>query len=78
MTTISIGDINSLGIASEMRLIGATEAALIGSGGCPFFAITNPANGFKFRVADTNSDPVWEEEDAGAFAELAESCGVEL
>jgi hypothetical protein len=70
-----------------MRRIGATTADLIGSGEwengncntrCTFFAIINPKNGFEFRVADTNGDPVWEEEDTGAFSELAESCGVEV
>ena len=87
MNAINIETINSAGICSEMRRIGATEAKFIGSGEweegnvnsrCTFFAITNPSNGFEFRVADTNGDPVWEEEDLGAFAELAESCGVEL
>lgn len=89
MTTVNIENLNSIGITVEMRRIGATDAELIGSGhsdGDPnnpnslvtFYAITNPANGFEFRVADTNGDPVWEEEDMGAFAELAEDCGVEF
>jgi len=87
MSTINIENINSAGITSEMRRVGATTATLIGSGEwedgnpntrCTFFAITNPESGFEFRVADTNGDPAWEEEDIGAFAELAESCGVEL
>jgi hypothetical protein len=87
MSTINIENINSAGIASEMRRIGTTKAELIGIGEwengnpntrCEFYRIIDPSTGFDFRVANTNGDPVWEEEDHGAFAELAESCGVKL
>jgi hypothetical protein len=30
------------------------------------------------RVADTNGDPIWEEQDHAAFAELLESEGIKL
>jgi len=33
-------------------------------------------DGYLGRVANTNADPVWEEADAGEFAELLESVGI--
>lgn len=76
----------SLGIAAEIRRFGVTDVHLLGSGEvqgdvnsrCTFFLLVGGKAGHGVRVASTNGDPVWEEEDAGAFAWLAEQCGVDL
>jgi hypothetical protein len=41
-----------------------------------FYAL--PVDGSEILVANTNGDPVWQEEDSEVFARLAEACGVEL
>lgn len=85
---IEISEFNSAGIRAEAKKHGITHMREIGSGYVEghegeadwfigFYALLNP-KGWEFRVADTNADPVWEEVDQQAFAELAESCGVEL
>lgn len=84
---IEIETFNSAGIRAEARRSGITHMRHIGGGYAGgsndadarvyFYALSHPKFG-EFRVADTNGDPVWEESDAQAFADLAEECGVEI
>jgi len=79
---IEIETFNSAGIRAEARRSGITHMRHVGAGFCAgarveFYALKHPKFG-EFRVADTNGDPVWEECDAQAFADLAEECGVEI
>ena len=85
---IEIAEFNSAGIRAEAKKQGITHMREIGRGYVEghdgdadwfirFYALPNP-KGWEFRVADTNSDPVWEDVDQQDFADLAESCGVEL
>ena len=85
---IEIAEFNSAGIKAEAKALGITHMREIGGGYVEghegeadwyvgFYALPHP-KGWEFRVANTNADPVWEEADEQAFAELAESCGVEL
>lgn len=83
---VEIAEYNSADIRYEGAQVGATHMRLIGEGyhlgrqeadaKVRFFAIPGPHG--EFRVADTNGDPVWENNDPQGFAELAESCGVEI
>jgi len=84
---IEIAEYNSSGIRAIARQAGISHMRLIGSGYLPghedqpdyritFFAL--PYQGYEMRVADTNGDPIWEEEDQQYFAELAKSVGVTL
>ncbi len=85
---IEIAEFNSSGIRAEAKKAGITHMRKIGGGFVEgheneadwyvgFYAIPHPKYG-DFRVANTNGDPVWEENDAQAFADLAEQCGVEI
>lgn len=85
---IEIANFNSSGIRHEAKQLGITHMRKIGSGYAEghvgeadywigFYALPHP-KGWEFRVADTNADPVWEEANSQAFAELADSCGVEI
>ena len=86
--SIEIANFNSADIRAEARALGITHMRAIGVG-CPegredqadyrvdFYALPHP-DGYEFRVANTNGDPVWDEADPQAFADLAESCGVAL
>lgn len=84
---IEISEFNSAGIRAEAKRLGITHMRRLGGGHAGggdraddyvgFYALPHQS-GWEFRVANTNGDPVWEEEDMQAFAELAESCGVEL
>ena len=83
---IEIANFNSAGIRAEAARNGITHMRHIGSGYAgdenadsriDFYALPHPKYG-EFRVADTNGDPIWEEADAQAFADLAEECGVEI
>lgn len=85
---IEIAEFNSAGIQSEAAKNGITHMHFIGGGYADghdgeadwyvgFYALPHPKYG-DFRVANTNADPVWEEADGQAFADLAESCGVEI
>lgn len=66
----------SLGIAAEMA---ATDTAeLIGTNGKQGDARVIVFELRGVRVAVTNGDPIWEESDAVAFAELLETEGIEL
>ena len=66
----------SLGIAAEMS--DADIAELIATNGKQGDARVMVFEIRCVRVAATNGDPVWEESDAAAFAELMESEGIEL
>lgn len=86
---IEIAEFNSAGIRAEAaRHKMATHMRMIGGGYASghegqadyyvgFYAIPDRL-GREVRVANTNGDPVWEETDPQAFADLAESCGVEI
>lgn len=77
-TTIKIADLNSTGIAYQAKLDGITEVTHIGSNHksgdqrCEMYDVGG------VRVMTTNGDPIWEEQDAIAFAEHMEWAGVEL
>ena len=86
---IAIEDCNSAGIKHLARQLGVTHMRRIGFGysggrtgkwdyGVGFYAILDPRTNYEIRVANTNADPIWEEDDEGGFAELAEECGVKL
>jgi hypothetical protein len=70
-------------VAYIAEVAGATGIREIGDGGegeahCTFFELLGDGAKFPIRGATTNADPVWEDEDAAAYAELAEACGVQL
>lgn len=66
----------SLGIAAEMT--DADTAELLGTNGKQGDARVIVFSLRGVRVAATNGDPAWEEQDAAAFAELMEEEGIEL
>jgi hypothetical protein len=66
----------SLGIAAEMDEFDRAE--LIGTNGKPGDARVLVFYLQGVHVASTNGDPIWEEQDAAAFAELMETEGIEL
>lgn len=86
---IEIAGFNSAGIRAEAALHKmATHMRKIGGGYVAghegqadyfigFYAIPGRL-GREVRVANTNGDPVWEEADPQAFADIAESCGVAI
>jgi hypothetical protein len=75
---ISIDDINSGGIACEARKAGITTAILLGDNGKSGDARVTIYQIGEVRVANTNGDPVWEEQCRVTFAELLESEGISL
>ena len=78
-----ITEINSHGIVSECGKMGVDHVELLAEGhsdgnwGNSDSRVRFYLIGFRF-VADTNGDPVWEENDPLAFDELAEACEVDL
>jgi len=76
---VPIEDINSSYIQAEAKSHGITYARFIGEAGEGEMHITvwglTGADGFEFRVAETNGGPVWEEQDLEEFAELLGSVG---
>lgn len=85
---IEIAEFNSAGIRAAAARYDITHMHFIGGGYADghdgeadwyigFYALPHPKYG-DFLVATTNADPVWQEEDAQAFADLAVSCGVQL
>ena len=83
METIHISKINSAGIAHEARTAGLSTVELFGE----FEHPDHPGSkDWSIRlyfvgdtcVADTNGDPVWEEDDPATFAALLEEYGVEV
>lgn len=75
---ISIENLNSIGIAVEARKAGITTVTKLGDNGKSGDARVTVYQLGDVRVADTNGDPVWEESDHAAFAELLESEGISL
>jgi hypothetical protein len=75
---ISIEDINSGGIAYEARKAGITTVTKLGDNGKMGDARVTVYRLGDVRVANTNGDPVWEEQDHAAFAELLETEGIKL
>jgi len=68
-------------VARIAAIAGATGIEEIGDGGdgemhCTFFVLHTPKG--LVRGATSNAEPYWEDEDAEAFADLAEACGVAL
>jgi len=80
MTTkiLNIDDINSAGITAEARKAGIATITKLGDNGKSDDARVTIYQLGDVRVADTNGDPVWEEQDGVAFAELLESEGIAL
>ena len=83
---IEIQDFNSSGILATARSTGTTHMRHLGAGfavpgDCNslinFYALPHK-NGYEYRVADTNGDPLWEECDPQAFADIANQCGVAI
>ncbi|MCK9326580.1 MAG: hypothetical protein M0P69_13900 [Bacteroidales bacterium] len=80
---IPITDINSHGIVSECEKLGITHIELLDEGHSDGDT-NNPNSRVRFylvgcvRVADTNGDPIWEEDDFATFAELIKACEVDL
>ena len=75
---INVEDINSIGIAVEARKAGISTVTKLGDNGKSGDASVTVYQLGDVRVADTNGDPVWEESDSAAFAELLESEGINL
>ena len=68
-------------VARIAALACATSIEELGDGGdgemhCTFFVLHTPKG--LVRGATSNAEPYWEDEDAEAFADLAEACGVAL
>lgn len=81
LAPILIEEVNSTYIQAEAKRLGITEATLIAEGGdgenhITVWELTGP-DGSTFRVANTNAEPVWEEQDPAVFAELLESVGID-
>ena len=81
--TVNVSEINSAGILAEALRSGITTATLLGMYEHP----DHPGNNDwqitiyrlgDVRVADTNGDPVWEEDDQQVFAELIEEYEITL
>ena len=75
---ISIENINSIGIAVEAREAGVSTVTRLGDNGKTGDARVTIYQLGDVRVADTNGDPVWEESDHAAFADLLESEGIDI
>src|SRR5512137_1814073 len=74
---ISIDDISSIGIRYEMRKHGISEIELLGEYGTgdARVGVYEFPNGT--RVASSNGDPIWEEADLQAFANLLREIGAD-
>lgn len=83
INTITISSYNSASIKAIASKLGVAHMELIAQGRADGDS-NNPNSLIRFfkigetRVADTNGDPIWEDEDMQAFAELAAECGVEI
>lgn len=75
---INVNEINSAGIRNEARRDGITFIEELGNNGKTGDARITVYKVGSVRVADTNGDPVWEESDSEAFAELLTSEGISL
>ena len=72
---IKIKNINSAGIQAQAKIDGITEVTLLGTFHHPDHESSNDwiIRVYDFggvKVADTNGDPVWEESDPTAWAEM--------
>lgn len=76
-THIATDDITSIGIATEARRAGIASITYLADNGKTGDAKVTIYRVGDVRVADTNGDPVWEEADPAAFAELLASEGME-
>jgi hypothetical protein len=70
MSAININEINSIGIQAQGRIDGITEVELIGTNGKTGDAKFTAYWFGGVRVIETNGEPVWEEQDPCAFAEM--------
>ena len=70
---IKIEDINSAGIQAQARKEGITELRLIGDNGERGDAKITVYWFGGTKVANTNADPIWEDQDPEAWAELMET-----
>ena len=75
---MKIRDCKSVGIRSEAAKLGIEEIELIADNGETGDARVEIYQVGPVRVASTNGDPIWEEEDPRAFAEFIEIEGLEL
>jgi len=75
---IDIRRINSRGITRQAKSEGIAFATKLGDNGKNGDARVTVYQLGDVRVADTNGDPVWEEQDEAAFAELLETEGIAL
>jgi hypothetical protein len=75
--------LGSCGIAAEMFRVGATSATLLdhntedGDARIEVWRINLP-DATSFRAANTNADPIWEEQDGQAFADLLAEPGFSI
>lgn len=78
MKTLLVSDINSAGIRAQARKDNISTVTELADNGKTGDARVTVYRFGDVRVADTNGDPVWEESDPAAFAELMESEGINL
>ena len=75
---IDIRRINSRGISRQGKIEGINTVTHLGDNGKNGDARVTVYQLGDMRVADTNGDPIWEESDHAAFAELLETEGIKL
>jgi hypothetical protein len=75
---IDIRRINSRGISRQGKIEGIDTVTHLGDNGKNGDGRVTVYRLGDMRVADTNGDPVWEEQDEAAFAELLETEGIKL
>jgi hypothetical protein len=75
---IDIRRINSRGIARQAKMDGIAFATKLGDNGKNGDSRVTVYQLGDVRVADTNGDPIWEEQCVATFAELLESEGIKL
>ena len=80
--TMYISDLNSIGVAGAARAAGCEYVTLVGVYDHPDHPNDNDwrISVYEFggiRVASTNGDPVWEEDDYTVFANLLKEYGAE-
>lgn len=75
---IDISSINSRGIYRQAKIDGIETVTHLGDNRKQGDARVTVYQFGDVRVADTNGDPIWEESDHAAFAELLETEGIKL
>ena len=78
---VQIKDFNSAGAQAIAKQIGATECRFIFDNGAQGDAMISVwemvgADGTPHIFAETNADPIWEDEDPQAFADLMQTMDV--